>query len=155
MIVARSDHRLARTPAPVSARVLAEEEWLVDPSGTDPLSEVGRLLASLHVQEERINVFPTALAAWSAAAAGIGIAPAVEHLFAHHDQPALSVLPVAGMPTDLMWYVNVLSADRRAAITSRLLRFIGTPDATHAMFRADGRVPASRFKPPVYVTIWN
>ena len=28
------------------------------------------------------------------------------------------------------------------------------PDAMHVMHRADGSVPVSRFRPPVYVTIW-
>ena len=37
----------------------------------------------------------------------------------------------------------------------RLHRFLATPDATQAMYRADGGVPASRFRPPVYVTLWS
>lgn len=136
-------------------RDLAAQEWLVDPSGSDPDSDVGRLLGQLGVPEGRISVFPNARAAWAAAAVGDGIAPAVEHLFGHHPQPALAFLPVVGMPLDLMWHVNTLAGDRQSAMTRRLLRFLSTPDAMQAMFRADGRVPASRFKPPVYVTIWS
>ena len=105
----------------------------------------------------RSSVFPNARAAWAAAAAdpGAGVAPAVEHLFAGHLQPSLVPLPVAGLPMDLMWHVTTTASDRRTDQTRRLVRFLSTPDAMQAMFRADGRVPASRFKPPVYVTIWS
>jgi LysR family transcriptional regulator, low CO2-responsive transcriptional regulator len=154
-IVARRDHRLFRLTAAATQRDLASQEWLVDPSGSDPDSDVGRLLSQLGVPESRISVFPDAGAAWSAAAGGDGIAPAVEHLFGHYPRPSLAYLPVVGMPLDLMWYVNTVVGDRQSAMTRRLLRFLSTPDAMQAMFRADGRVPASRFKPPVYVTIWS
>src|SRR4029077_5209662 len=56
--------------------------WLVDPSGTDPGSDTGQLLAALHVPENRIGGFPNQTAAWAAAADGAGVAPAVEHLVA-------------------------------------------------------------------------
>ncbi len=155
LIVAHASHHLVGATGPVQLKELAEQEWLVDPSGHDPHSDVGQLLDRLCVPAERISVFPTARAAWAAAAAGNGVAPAVEHLLAHFAQPALAVVPVAGMPMEMLWHVNMLPGDRRSAITTRLLRFLGTPDAMQAMFRADGRVPASRFKPPVYVTIWS
>jgi LysR family transcriptional regulator, low CO2-responsive transcriptional regulator len=154
-IVARQGHRLVRSSGPVSQRELATQEWLVDHGGSDPDSDVGRLLGQLGVPEGRISVFPTARAAWAAAASGDGIAPAVEHLFAHHGHPALGFVPVIGMPLELMWHVNTVAGDRQSMITRTLLRFLSTPDAMQAMFRADGRVPASRFKPPVYVTIWS
>src|SRR5258707_1205191 len=38
---------------------------------------------------------------------------------------------------------------------TRLRRFLGTPDAMHVMHRADRSVPVSRFRPPVYVTLWS
>src|SRR6516162_4636105 len=56
--------------------------WLVDPSGTDPGSDTGQLLARLRIPESRIGVFPNQTAAWAAAADGAGVAPAVEHLVA-------------------------------------------------------------------------
>jgi LysR family transcriptional regulator, low CO2-responsive transcriptional regulator len=155
MIVARTGHRLTRSTTATSQRALADHEWLVDPGGSDPNSDVGQLLQAVGVPEERVSVFPTAGAAWAAAATGDGIAPAVEHLFAQRNQPALSVVPVAGMPIDMMWHANMLSGDRRSPITTSLRRFLSTSEAMQAMFRADGRVPASRFKPPVYVTIWS
>jgi LysR family transcriptional regulator, low CO2-responsive transcriptional regulator len=155
VVMARTGHPLLRGGSPVARRALADQEWLVDPSGNDPQSDVGQLLQLVGVPEARVSVFPTARAAWAAAAAGDGVAPAVEHLLSHHAQPALSVMPVVGMPLDLMWHANMLAGDRRSPITASLRRFLSTPEAMQAMFRADGRVPASRFKPPVYVTIWS
>ena len=46
--------------------------WLVDPSGTDPGSDTGQLLAALRIPESRIGVFPNQTAAWAAAADGGG-----------------------------------------------------------------------------------
>jgi hypothetical protein len=34
-------------------------------------------------------------------------------------------------------------------------RFVTTPDATLAIVTRPGGVPAARFRPPVYVTIWS
>ena len=36
-----------------------------------------------------------------------------------------------------------------------LLAFLRTPVATQAMISRPGGVPAGRFRPPVYVTIWS
>jgi hypothetical protein len=83
------------------------------------------------------------------------VAPAIEQLWNRDRQPGAGPLSVAGTPMDMMWYVTMSQGDRRTAVAGRLHRFLSTPDATQAMFRADGGVPASRFRPPVYVTIWN
>jgi hypothetical protein len=67
------------------------------------------------------------------------------------------LVPVAeeGTPVDLFWYVSTLSPDRRSPAATRLRRFLATPDAMLVMARGDGSVPASRFRPPVYVTLWS
>lgn len=58
--------------------------------------------------------------------------------------------------TDSTWPVTQLEADdRRPPMVSRFRRFLTTPDAMQAMHRVDGSVPASRFRPPVHVTIWS
>ncbi|MHB1772624.1 MAG: hypothetical protein ACYCST_12930 [Acidimicrobiales bacterium] len=49
----------------------------------------------------------------------------------------------------------MLTADRASPAKSALKRFITTPDATHAMHTPQSGVPPSRFRPPVYVTIWS
>lgn len=139
----------------VSLGRLREVDWLVDPSGTDPLNEVGHLLAHARVPESRIRVFPSQSAAWAAAAAGHGIAPAVEHIFSATGHPGLACVPVHGSPFPMFWYASMLGGERMPANAVRLRRFLGTPNALQAMYRTDGGVPASRFKPPVHVTIWN
>ena len=138
-----------------SLRDLRDEEWLVDPTATDRHSELGRLLARLRVPEERVRVFPTQAAAWAAAAAGAGVAPAIEQLWHRDPHPDVVPLQVSGTPIEMLWYVSMLQGDRRPPVAGRLHRFLATPDATQAMHRADGGVPASQFRPPVYVTIWS
>ena len=169
IVVAGPGHRLAATPGgpasvpagsrrvpPVPTSVLAGHDWLVGPAGADPSSDTGRLLARLGIPESRLRVFPSEKAAWVAAAEGQGLSPAVHHLVA----PELSrrgLLPVAveGTPVDLFWYVSTLSPERRSPAATRLRRFLATPDAMLVMSRGDGSVPAARFRPPVYVTLWS
>jgi molybdate transport repressor ModE-like protein len=161
VVLASPRHRLgagARTDGSgrLSASTLADHQWLVGPSAVDPGSDVDRLLRRLGVPERRLRVFGSESAAWAAAADGEGVAPAVAHLVAPEiGRGTLVVLPVEGTPVDLLWYVSTLSPDRRSPAATRLRRFLATPDAMHVMHRADRSVPASRFRPPVYVTLWS
>jgi DNA-binding transcriptional LysR family regulator len=154
LLIAGNDHPLQSTVVP-SLETLRNESWLVDPSGTDPRSDVGRLLTRLGVLEERTRVFPSQSAAWAATASGGGVAPAVEQLWRRDPHADAHPLKVAGLPSDQLWHISTLNGDRRSATAARLHRFLATPDATQAMFRADGGVPATQFRPPVYVTIWS
>lgn len=130
--------------------------WLVDPAGSDPTSPVSALLRRLRVPDSRIRVFPNQTAAWSAAAAGEGAAPATRHLVA----PPLSrgevqLLDVPGTPVEVCWYVTTLQPERRLPATNKLRRFLATPEAMHLLRSPHSGVPPSRFRPPVYVTIWS
>ena len=155
VVVASPEHRLARAERVEPADV-AHQDWLVDASGADPATETGMLLAHLGVPDARVRVFPNLDAAWTAAAAGEGVAPGIAHLVAEDvDHGRLVILPVEGTPLDLLWYANTLPPDRRSRSATKLRRFIDTPDAMHAMHRADASVPVSRFRPPVYVTLWS
>jgi DNA-binding transcriptional LysR family regulator len=155
IVVAGPGHRLA-SMRPVPALALSGQDWLVGPAGADPSSDSGRLLARIGVPEARLRVFPSEAAAWAAAAEGHGLSPAVHHLVAPElSRGGLVPLAVEGTPVDLFWYVSTLSPDRRSPAATRLRRFLATPDAMHVMARADGSVPASRFRPPVYVTLWS
>ena len=154
LFVAATHHRLRIGPPPALRR-LRDEEWLVDPTATDPRTAVGQLVADVGVPDANVRVFPTQAAAWSAAAAGAGVAPAVEQLWARDPHPDAAPLPVAGTPIEMLWHVSMLHGDRRPPAAGRLHRYLSTPDATQAMFRGDGGVPASQFRPPVYVTIWS
>jgi DNA-binding transcriptional LysR family regulator len=130
--------------------------WLVDPSGTDPDSDTGMLLARLRIPDKRIGVFPNQTAAWAAAADGAGVAPAVEHLVTQQlRRGELSLVELPGSPVDACWHATVLERQHRSAAASSLRRFLGTPEAMHLMRSPAAGVPPSRFRPPVYVTIWS
>jgi DNA-binding transcriptional LysR family regulator len=155
VVVAGPRHRLAREGR-VGLRSLAGQNWMVDGEGADPASEGGMLLARLGVCSDRIRVFPSLSAAWSAAADGHGVAPGVEHLVAGDvEQGRLVVLPVEGTPAELLWHASTMHASRRSPMATKLRRFLDTPDAMQAMHRGDASVPASRFRPPVHVTLWS
>ncbi len=130
--------------------------WLVDASGTDPASDTGRLLHRLRVGEDRIMVFPNQTAAWSAAADGAGVAPAVATLVAPQLRRGdLRAVPTGTDPVTAIWYVTTLTPDRRSEGARRLRNFLSTPDAMQLMCAPGRGVPPSRFRPPVYVTIWS
>ena len=130
--------------------------WLVDPSGMDPDSEVARLLRRLGVADSNIGVFQSQTAAWAAAADGSGVAPAIEHLVSHQlRRGELSLIDLPGVPVEECWYVTMLERERRSTAASALRRFLSTPEAMQLMRSPAAGVPPSRFKPPVYVTIWS
>jgi DNA-binding transcriptional LysR family regulator len=130
--------------------------WLVDPSGIDPSSDVSRLLAKLGVPEERIRVFPNATAAWAAAASGAGVALGVAHLLAPQIRRGeLRVAETPVTPLEATWYVTTLRRERRPAIAGSMRHFLGTPEAMKLMRSPGSGVPPSKFRPPVYVTIWS
>jgi hypothetical protein len=54
-----------------------------------------------------------------------------------------------------MWFAATLGADRPSPEAAALRRYVTTPDATQAIVARPGGVPAGRFRPPVYVTIWS
>jgi DNA-binding transcriptional LysR family regulator len=130
--------------------------WFVDPSGTDPGSETGQMLTGLRIPEEQVRVFPNQTAAWAAAADGTGVAPAVEHLVAQRlRRGELSRVDLPGCRMDACWYVTLLERQHQSVAASSFRRYLGTPEAMHLMRSPAGGVPPSRFRPPVYVTIWS
>lgn len=130
--------------------------WLVDPSATDPNSDTSALLRRLNVEERRVRVYPNQTAAWAAAADGAGVAPAVAHLVANRVRRGeLSLVETAATPMEADWHVTMLSRERRPSVAASLRHFLGTPEAMQLMRSAGAGVPPSRFRPPVYVTIWS
>ena len=130
--------------------------WLVDPAGTDADSDTGRLLRRLRIPDARIRVFPNQTAAWAAAADGAGVAPAYHHLVT----PLLRrgdvvVVATPATPVEGSWYATTMTQERRSATAGAFRRFLGTPEAMHLMQSAGTGSPPSRFRPPVYVTIWS
>jgi len=130
--------------------------WVVGPSATDPGGDVSSFLAALRIPEDRIAVCPSENAAWAAAADGGGVSVAVEHLVAQQlRRGELVLVEVPGSPAEGCWHVTMLDRQQRSPIASSLRRFLGTPEAMQIMRAPAAGVPPSRFRPPVYVTIWS
>ena len=130
--------------------------WLVDSSGTDPASDTGRLLRRLHVAESRIRVFGSQTAAWAAAADGAGVAIAPGHLIsARLRRGELRVINTAATPADATWYLTSLIPERRSIAAETFRHFLSTAAALRVMRAPGAGVPPSKFRPPVYVTLWS
>jgi DNA-binding transcriptional LysR family regulator len=130
--------------------------WLVDPSATDPNSDCGRLLHKLHVPESKLRVFPNQTAAWAAAADGAGVAPAIAHLVSERVRRGeLRVVDTSATPIDATWYATALPPERRSTSADAFLHFLHTATAMRVMRKPGTGVPPSRFRPPIYVTLWN
>jgi len=155
IFVAAPGHRLAGAPV-VEPEVLARQTWLVGPDAGDERSTVRRILDRLAVPEDLIRIFPSHAAALTAAEQQHGVAPAVAHVVLDDpERSGLVPLAVRGTPIELLWYVTMLASDRRSPAAAAFHRFVGTPTATHAMHAPLRGLPPSKFRPPVYVTIWN
>lgn len=130
--------------------------WLVDPSGPDPSSDTGRLLARLGVREDQIRVYPNQTAAWAATADGAGLSTAPAHLIGPRVRRGeLTVVETPATPLEVHWHATTLPRETRPPAAAALRRFLSTPEATHLLRAPGAGVPPSHFKPPVYVTIWR
>jgi LysR family transcriptional regulator, low CO2-responsive transcriptional regulator len=149
-IVVVASPRLRTTGGP------ARWAWLVGPSGTDPDSDIGRLLRALRVPDTRVRVFPNETAAWAAAAGGAGVAPAVATLVSGQlRRGELCVVDTGHRTVTGCWYATTLAPDRRSEAARCLRNFLSTPMAMQLMCAPGTGVAPSRFRPPVYVTIWS
>jgi LysR family transcriptional regulator, low CO2-responsive transcriptional regulator len=151
IVVAGPRHRLAgRHDLPLAA--LREERWLVGPSH----AELVRFFAGRGFPPPEQGAFSTEAAAHAAAAAGEGVTLAIAHTVLEGlRRGALTRLDVRGTPHEALWHAATLEGDRRSPVAAALRRFVTTPDATQAIVARPGGVPAGRFRPPVYVTIWS
>jgi LysR family transcriptional regulator, low CO2-responsive transcriptional regulator len=149
LVVVTGGRSLPRGPA-------RQWHWLVGPSATDPGSDIGQFLAAQRIPEDRIGVCPSNTAAWAAAADGGGVSLAVEHLVTQQlRRGELSLVDLPGSPAEGCWHVTMLDRQLRSTVASSLRRFLSTPEAMHLMRAPAAGVPPSRFRPPVYVTIWS
>ena len=151
VVVAAARHRLGGV-RDVDLRALRRERWLVGPADAD----LERFFASRGLPSPRRGAFTTEAAAHAAAAGGEGVTLAIAHTVLDAlRRGALVRLDVRGTPLDAMWHAATLGRDRRSPVADALRRFVTTPDATQAIVARPGGVPAGRFRPPVYVTIWS
>jgi len=141
----------------LSPMALTDVDWLLDPGGTDPSSPIYQLIGKLGVPDRRVLVLPSQTAALAAAADDdAGIAPAVSHLAANEvRRQAVVPVDVTGFPLQMLWHVSTLTSDRSSRTAWSFRRFLTTPMATQIMLEPSRGVPPGRFKPPVYVTLWN
>jgi DNA-binding transcriptional LysR family regulator len=140
----------------MSSERLAATDWLVDPCGADPDSPIAELLGAWHVPEARIQVFPSQTAAWAAASSGLGVAPAVAHLVEPElRQGRLRRVDLPGLPLERRWHLSALATEHRSRAAAAFERFAATPQGMQLMHKPGQGVPPSRFRPPVYVTIWS
>jgi DNA-binding transcriptional LysR family regulator len=151
VVVAGPRHPLARRhDIPLAA--LRGERWLVGPAD----AELARFFGERDIASPEQGAFSTEAAAQAAAAAGEGVMLAIAHTVLEPVRHgALVRLDVRGTPREALWHAATLSADRRSPVADALRRFVTTPDATQAIVARPGGVPAGRFRPPVYVTIWS
>jgi LysR family transcriptional regulator, low CO2-responsive transcriptional regulator len=154
IVVAGPAHRLAGArEVPLAA--LRDERWLVGPAGAEPHSALHGFFRSSGLPAPQAGAFATEAAAHAAAAAGQGVMLAIAHTVLDQLRRGTLVrLGVRGTPRDAMWHVATLR-DRLSPVADALRRFVTTPDATQAIVTRPGGVPAARFRPPVYVTIWS
>ena len=155
IVVAGPRHRFAGARG-IPLRALAGERWLAGPAGAERGSALRLLFAREGLPTPDIGAFATEAAAQTAAAAGEGVMLAVAHTTIDALRTGtLARLDVRGTPAEDLWHVTTLPGDRRSPAADALARFITTPDATQAIVARPGGVPAGRFRPPVYITIWE
>ena len=134
----------------------AQWPWLVDSSGTDPASDCGRLLARLHIGESRMRMFPSQTAALAAAADGAGVAVAPAHLVsARLRRGELRIVNTPATPAEATWYLTTLAPERRSIAAESFRHWMSTATALRVMREPGAGVPPSKFRPPVYVTLWS
>ena len=155
VVVAGPGHRLASGHR-IPPAMLATERWLAGPAGTEGTGPLAALLGPQAAGRLGVHPFASDAAAIGAVASGRGLMLAVAHTVLDElRRGALVRLDVRGTPLEQLWYATVLGADRRTPAASAFQRFVTTPEATQAMLVRPGGVPAGRFRPPVYVTLWD
>ena len=71
------------------------------------------------------------------------------------DASGLRVVDTPATPMEATWYATTLRRERRPSIAGSLRHFLSTPEAMKLMRSPGSGVPPSKFRPPVYVTIWS
>jgi DNA-binding transcriptional LysR family regulator len=155
VVVAGPGHRLAGARE-IPLRELAGERWLVGPAGAEAHSALEAFFTERGLAPPERGAFATEGAAQAAVTAGQGVMLAIAHTVIDPlRHGTLARLDVVGTPREGMWHAAALVPDRRSVQADQLVRFITTPEATQAIVARPGGVPAGRFRPPVYITIWS
>lgn len=152
IVVAAPGHQLeGRKQLPAAA--LAGENWLTGPGDAGTL---GELLRPQRVTPSSVRAFPSDAAALAAVTSGRGVMLAVAHTVLEPLRRGEIVrIDVRDTPLQRLWHATVLGQERSSPAAAAFGRFVTTPEATQAMLARPGGVPAGRFRPPVYVTLWD
>lgn len=151
-VVTTPDHPLAGHP--VSASELARATWHLGPSAIGPAGAVPAMLQRLHVPESQQRIFQSEAAALEEVYHVKAVTPAVV-FSVRAGLISGRLVRVTGQGTKQrgIWAAFAREEDRDGT-AAELLRFLQTPRATQAMIAGSG-VPIRRFRPAVYVTLWN
>ncbi|GAA3527675.1 LysR family transcriptional regulator [Amycolatopsis ultiminotia] len=151
--VAHPAHPLAKAPPTASA--LRDQTWLLGPTGASRADVVLAMLHRMNVPEDRQQIFQSHAAALQEAKRGKGIALVVSFAAAQ-DIASGDLTRLTGnlLQAQGTWNITMLGGGTAPSAAAELTRFITTPRATQAMLRGGGTTPG-RFKPSIYVTLWN
>ncbi len=151
-VVAAPDHPYAGRQ--VTRDELRAATWYLGPSAIGIHGAIPATLAALGVPEERQRIFQNEAAALEEARRSEGLSPAVVFA-ANSDLTAQRIVRITGpgCTSRHVWAAYALTHDSMTA-TAELMHFLATPRAMQAMLRGSG-VPIRRFRPSVYVTLWN
>ena len=151
-VVTTPDHPLAGRQ--VSAAEVAEATWLLGPSAIGDGGMIPMMLSRLRVPETHQRIFQSEAAALEEVRHTPSVTPVVIFSVSADLAAGRLVKVIApGTRHRGTWAAAALDDDR-GSTASELLRFVHTPRATQAMLRGSG-VPIKRFRPAVYVTLWN
>jgi LysR family transcriptional regulator, low CO2-responsive transcriptional regulator len=154
VVVAAPGHRLGGAARALPVAALAGETWLTGPAGGE--ESLRELLEPHRVVASDVRAFPSDAAALAGVASGRGVMLAVAHtVFDPLRRGELVRLDIRGTPIERLWHATVLGQERSSPAAAAFRRFVTTPEATQAMLARPGGVPAGRFRPPVYVTLWD
>ena len=156
VLVAAPGHPLAGAGR-MRLRALAAQTWLVGPDATDGATPVGGLLRRLGVpRRERAGV-PQPGRGVGGGGGRAGRRAGRSPTWSPPTSPAARwwCSTSTACPSTCCGTRPMLGADPPQPGRGGAGRFIATPDATHAMHAPTAGVPPSRFRPPVYVTLWS
>ncbi len=132
------------------------KSWLVGPCYGDERSPLRRALERSGGKSGEISVFPSQAAAIAAAGRGEGVAPVIDRVVTKElSVGSLVLYDASGLPQRTYLSSMTLPAPMCSAVAASFRRFLSTPQAMQLMSRPQDSQPPGRFRPPVFVTLWN
>lgn len=134
----------------------ARRSWLVGPCYGDERSPLRRALDHSETKAAEISVFPSQAAAIAAASRGEGVAPVIDRVVSKElSAGSLVLFGMEGLPRRTYLNAMTLPPPWCSPAAASFRRFLATPQAMQLLSRPRGHQPPGRFRPPVFVTLWN